>query len=90
MMFPYARVRTLVIFYFITIIQIPAMPLLGMWLLLQFWNGLGTLGPGAGGGIAYWAHIGGFLAGMATVTLYRVVLRRPMWRRRPPPPPVYW
>ena len=86
MMFPYHRVRTLVVAYFITVIHLPAALLLGIWLLLQFWSGLGTLAGGAG--IAYWAHIGGFLTGMVAVALYRIVLRRPVWQGHSPPPSV--
>jgi len=84
MMFPYSRIRTLTLTYIITVIQIPAMLLLGIWLLLQFWSGLGTFGPSGGGGIAYWAHIGGFLAGMATVALYRILTRQRVWQGHRP------
>jgi len=61
LLFPYSRIRTAVIFiFFITIIRIPAIVLLGFWFLLQFFSGLGSLGPSSQtGGVAYWAHIGG-------------------------------
>ena len=91
MVYPYSRIRTLVIFFFITVIQIPATLLLGLWILLQFWGGLGTV-AGASSGVAYWAHIGGFLAGVASVVAARLLLRRPIWPGSPPPPPppVFW
>ena len=91
MVYPYSRIRTLVIFFFITVIQIPATLLLGLWILLQFWGGLGAI-AGASSGVAYWAHIGGFLAGVASVAVVRLLLRRPIWPGRPPPPPppVFW
>ena len=64
LLFPNSRIRTLVIYFFITVIRIPAIYLLGFWILLQFWKGLGSLGLSAqSGGVAYWAHIGGFAAG---------------------------
>jgi membrane associated rhomboid family serine protease len=64
-MFPRRRVVTLVIFYFITTVELPAFVLLGFWFVLQFLPVLQSLG-GAGSGVtdvAYWAHIGGFAAG---------------------------
>ena len=88
MIFPFHKVRALVIFYFITVIRVPAALLLGVWLLLQFWSGLGT--PVGQAGIAYWAHIGGFMTGMAAVALFRIIMRRPVWPGRPPPPAVPW
>ena len=50
---------------FFDIIEIPAVFFLGLWFLLQLLSGVGSLGvsSAAGGGIAFWAHIGGFIAG---------------------------
>ena len=64
-MFPRARVLTLIpLGFFIRITELPAMAVLGLWFLLQLIN-VGMLGAQAGaGGVAWWAHIGGFLAGM--------------------------
>lgn len=63
--FPRHRIDTLVpIFFFLTVIQLPAVVILGYWFLLQLLSGLGSLGLAiAGGGVAFFAHIGGFLAG---------------------------
>jgi membrane associated rhomboid family serine protease len=58
---PRARILTLV---FIFPIPVPAVVFLGLWFILQFLSGLNTLGGGASGGVAVWAHIGGFLLGM--------------------------
>ena len=93
-LFPYSRIRTVVIFFFITFIRIPALFLLGFWFLLQFFGGVGSLGPSAqAGGIAYWAHVGGFVLGIIVAALYRLLARqRPLpgrpkvthyWRGRP-------
>lgn len=68
-LFPRARVITLVLlFFFLTFTEIPALLYLGVWFLIQLFSGLMTLGaPSNIGGIAYWAHIGGFLAGLFLV-----------------------
>ena len=59
--------------------EIPAVLFLGLWFLFQLWEGsFSILQPQAGGGVAFFAHIGGFLFGVATVRL--------MVRRRPPSP----
>jgi hypothetical protein len=60
-MFPRARVLML---FFIFLIPIPAVFVLGYWFVLQFLSGIGELGAAATGGVAFWAHIGGFLIGM--------------------------
>ena len=71
-----ASVRTLVWFFIIvTVVDIPAVIFLGLWFLFQLFNGLGTFG-GAGGGVAFWAHIGGFLAGVYLVRFFAVTPRR--------------
>jgi membrane associated rhomboid family serine protease len=64
--FPRARVVTLVpIFLFLQVIEIPAVFFLLMWFFWQLMSGVATLGTDAGvGGVAFWAHIGGFVAGM--------------------------
>ena len=63
--FPRARVLTLVIFgFFIRLVRIPAFLLLGLWFLIQLLNGLPSLGGRLGGGVAWFAHIGGFTAGL--------------------------
>jgi membrane associated rhomboid family serine protease len=64
--YPYSRVLTAVfLVIFFDIIEIPAVFFLGLWFLLQLLSGVGSLavGTAAGGGIAFWAHIGGFIAG---------------------------
>jgi len=60
-LYPRARILTLVFAFWITIVAIPAVIFLGLWFAYQFLYG--TI-VGAGGGIAYWAHIGGFVTGM--------------------------
>jgi len=62
---PAARVRSLVfLFIFITIIDVPAMIVLGVWFFAQLAGALGSSPINLGGGVAWWAHVGGFLAGL--------------------------
>lgn len=83
-LFPHARVTTLVIFFFITVVDVPAGFLLLAWFVLQLFSGVGQLGTHLAGGVAYWAHVGGFLFGaVATWLAFR-------GRRRPPTRPVPW
>jgi len=73
-LFPRANIRTLVIFfYFITTTYIPALILIGIWILLQVFQGIADLGAPTAqtGGVAVWAHIGGFVAGLILVFLFR-------------------
>jgi len=73
-LFPRATVRTLLVLGpFITITRLSAVILIGFWILFQFVSGLLSLGlaPGQASGVAYWAHIGGFFAGLVMIWLYK-------------------
>jgi len=67
LMYPRARIRTLVLAYFIAVVSVPAVFFLGFWFLLQ----LLYTGFDISGGVAYWAHIGGFVAGMVLALIVR-------------------
>ncbi len=68
-LFPFARIKTLIfIVIFITVIRIPALVLLGLWIGIQVLNGMAA---GGGPGVAWFAHIGGFLAGMILILPFR-------------------
>jgi membrane associated rhomboid family serine protease len=70
LMFPRARVLTLIpFFFFMPLAELPALIVLGFWFVMQFFNGLISLGFEAGGmgGVAWWSHIGGFAAGLALI-----------------------
>ena len=74
---PRARVLTVIFFGIILIREIQAFWFLGVWIGLQIWSGgLSILHPQAGGGTAFFAHIGGFVFGLSTVLL--VAKRRPL------------
>ena len=69
---PRARVQTLFIFVIVVrTIWVPAWVMLGYWFVLQLIGGLPALSGVDGGGVAFWAHVGGFAAGLALVTLFR-------------------
>ena len=73
-MFPRVRVLTLVpIFIFIQTIELPAFVVLGLWFVLQFFNSILSLGHTAAsmGGVAWWAHVGGFITGLLFVIPFR-------------------
>ena len=72
--FPKARVHTLAfLFYYITTLRIPAAYVLGFWFLIQLTNGLGTLGLDTTGGVAWFAHIGGFVSGVGLILLLKQI-----------------
>ena len=74
-MFPKARVVTLIqIIFFFEIVELPAFIFLGIWFLMQIISGVFALGIGAdAGGVAWWAHIGGFIAGVLFLPFLRKV-----------------
>jgi len=86
-MFPGARVTTLVIFFFITVVELPAVVVLGLWFVLQLFSGVGGLGTSVNAGVAYWAHVGGFVTGAALTYLFFPRGRRPGPRVLIPPRP---
>jgi membrane associated rhomboid family serine protease len=78
--FPRSRIITLVpLFVFITTMEIPAVWLLVYWLVVQLFSGIGSLArvDYTGGGVAWFAHVGGFLGGMLLIKLFPA---RPRWR----------
>jgi membrane associated rhomboid family serine protease len=79
LLFPRAQVRTLLFIPpFITVTRIAAFVMIGIWFVLQLVNGLLELGAqGAdAGGVAFWAHIGGFAAGFVMMLLWKVISGR--------------
>ena len=73
LMFPSARIVTLIpLGFFLETVELPAFLFLGLWFLLQWVQGLTTIGQVAEvGGMAFWAHIGGFVSGMIGIILLR-------------------
>ena len=78
-LYPRAKVLTLIpliVFWFT--VDLPAFVILGYWFVIQFFSGISSVGTRAGGGVAYWAHIGGFALGMLMVKIWPERPRR--WR----------
>jgi membrane associated rhomboid family serine protease len=73
-LYPHSRVLTVVfIFLFIDVVEVPAVLFLGLWFLMQLFNGVGALLSAGGqmaGGIAFWAHVAGFVSGMVLVKAF--------------------
>ena len=81
--FPFARVVTLVpIFFYLTVIELPAIILLVFWFVLQFFSGTlssAEITQTGSGGVAWWAHVGGFIMGITLINLFP---KRKGFRRR--------
>jgi membrane associated rhomboid family serine protease len=81
-LYPRVHVHLLVFLgFYVTTIAVPAVLMLGYWFLLQLLSGWGTLGM-KGGGVAFWAHAGGFLAGAILIFVFRkrsLLERHPYW-----------
>jgi membrane associated rhomboid family serine protease len=81
-LFPYARVLTLIpLGLFSRVVEIPALVVLGFWIIVQILNGAMTFGT-QGGGVAWLAHVGGFVAGLAMVVVLTGGRRGRHWENR--------
>jgi len=87
LLYPRARVVTLIfIVIFFTVIELPALLVLGAWFVLQAFNGAADLAqPVGGGGVAYWAHIGGFLFGLIVIKAFADRVHEDYERAHRPP-----
>ena len=71
LLYPHARVHTLIFFgFFIQIVRVPALIVIGLWGVIQIISGIMSKGQEAQGGVAWFAHIGGFLFGLLTIYLW--------------------
>lgn len=72
-LFPKSRITTLILFgFFIRLIKMPALFVLGLWIVFQLFYGLSNLSlQGADSGVAWFAHIGGFLSGIILIRLFK-------------------
>lgn len=78
--FPRAKVQILLFFFiFIQTIYVPAVVVLGLWFLMQLFSGISSLGLSTSGGVAWFAHIGGFLAGIGLVNFFQKRRLRVWW-----------
>ena len=87
LLYPRVRVHTLVVLpIYITTVALPAWVMLGYWILLQVLSGLAGLSQIEKGGVAFFAHVGGFVVGFVLVRLFA---SEDVLRRRPTPPASY-
>jgi membrane associated rhomboid family serine protease len=71
LLFPRANVHTLLFWgFFITTVKIPALIVIGFWAIIQFLNGMVSSGLQNAGGVAWFAHLGGFLIGLLTIKVW--------------------
>jgi membrane associated rhomboid family serine protease len=89
-LYPHSRIVTLVpLFVFFHVMEVPALVFLGLWFVLQFVSGIGSIAAATGGepagGIAFWAHVAGFVAGVSGVLVFRRPERQRVewWNERP-------
>jgi membrane associated rhomboid family serine protease len=76
-LYPRAQVETLLFLgYFLRLVRLPAVVVLGFWIVLQLFSGVLSLGAASSGGVAFFAHVGGFVAGVVLVFIFR---RRRWW-----------
>jgi len=84
-MFPRRRVLSVIpVFFIFSLISLPAVVVLGFWFVLQFFSGTTSLAQHVNGGVAYFAHVGGFVAGVVAALLFFPKERRPRPASEPP------
>lgn len=84
--YPQSKVYTFIPFgYFMRLRPLPAIAVLGLWFVMQIFSGVGSMmAQGRGGGVAYWAHIGGFVFGLLIGFLFNKRIKEPV------PAPPHW
>ena len=81
LLFPRARVHTLIFLgFFIQVVRLPAVIVIGFWIVIQFLNGMVSAGSASQGGVAWFAHIGGFLVGIACIKFFLARRKRYYYR----------
>jgi membrane associated rhomboid family serine protease len=74
--FPRAQILTLLIFF---LVRIPAVVFIGIWFLMNLFSGVSSVGAANSGGVAWWAHVGGFLLGAFIAGFTKLVHRQPAY-----------
>ncbi len=70
LLYPRHKVLTLIPFFFLLMIELPAAVILIYWFVVQFFSGAASIGATQGGGVAWWAHVGGFVLGFLLILLF--------------------
>ncbi len=83
-LYPFSQVLTLVPIFFVYFVRLPAFFFLGLWFLLQFFSGASSIlsGETVTGGVAWWAHIGGFVAGIILLPFFLIGRKRSKPRKK--------
>jgi len=72
LLFPMAKIHTVVFLgFYVTVVKIPSLIVIGFWAIIQVVSSLLSQGPDSQGGIAFVAHVGGFVAGLFTIKLWQ-------------------
>ena len=82
LLYPFNRINALIIFYFITVVRLPAVALLGLWFVWQLIQGVGSLAISDQVSVAFFAHVGGFVAGAVLAGGYKLLTGQPLWPAR--------
>jgi membrane associated rhomboid family serine protease len=77
LLFPFAKVHTLIFLgFFIQVVRLPALVIIGFWIVIQFINGIVSSGANDHGGVAWFAHIGGFIVGLLVIKFFLLTKKR--------------
>lgn len=80
LLYPTAKVHTLIFFgFFVQVVRVPAVIIIGFWVIIQFLNALITKTAGAPSSVAWFAHIGGFLFGLLSIKIWLPGRKRRSW-----------
>lgn len=93
MLYPHNRIKVLVIFFFITALQLRAMWVLGIWFVWNLFQALASFGISDQVSVAFFAHIGGFVFGAGIIVIYKLLTKQPLWpsqRELPSAPTQFW
>ena len=82
MIYPNNKIKALIIFYLITVVEMRAIWLLGGWFVWQLIQGSLSVGLADSVSVAFFAHIGGFVAGIVLAGLYKLAIKEPLIPRR--------
>ncbi len=86
LLYPRNRINTVIIFFLVTVVQLSATLLLGLWFLWQLVQAVLSFGVSGQVSVAFWAHVGGFVAGAGSIAIYKLFAGQPLRPSGPPPP----
>ena len=87
LLYPRNRINTLIVFFFVTVIRLSATWLLGLWFAWQLIQAILSIGVSGQVSVAFWAHVGGFIAGAGIIAVYKLLTGQPLVPPRFQSPP---